>query len=105
MLSENYLDVSAVQTFEKEPKWHLPLSVIAMRAAALSEWLKFGQFSALFAVYRCIRLQKGKRKERRAFYPGGGILKGNAMATLSSATPVHFCNLFEIPAFTVGSIL
>jgi hypothetical protein len=39
--------------------------------------------------------KKGKRKEHRAFYPCGGILKGNAMATLSSATPVHFSDYFD----------
>jgi hypothetical protein len=79
-LEHNYSNASA-QNLENELKCHLPLSVVAMRAASLEDWTQFRQIKVLLAVLLPPFIRGGK-KVLPCFRSGGGILKGNAILAL-----------------------
>ena len=70
-LEQKYSNASA-QNLENELKCHLPLSVVAMRAASLEDWLQFRQIKILLAVLLPPFI-RGEKKALPCFRSGGGI--------------------------------
>jgi hypothetical protein len=69
-------------TLEMELRCHLPLSILAMKAASLDDWPQFGHFKVLLAtLLPPIAGRKGQILP--CFRPGGRILKTSALAALS----------------------